>query len=87
MYRILLVSVLLIVLYLLLRQILRTVKQSTIDDRGTSVDQDQMVLDPMCQTFVPRRIALIRTIGGKTHYFCSKECMAAFENRGLDSST
>lgn len=81
MYRLLLVSVLLVILYFLLRQIFRGMRRPTIDDRGMSVDQDQMVLDPACQTFIPRRTALIKTIGGQTHYFCSNECMTTFENR------
>lgn len=84
MYRLLLVSVLLVILYFLLRQIFRGIRRSTIDDRGTSVDPDQMVLDPTCQTFIPRRTALTKTIGGQTHYFCSSECMTTFENRRSD---
>ncbi|MCA1959084.1 MAG: hypothetical protein LDL14_11225 [Nitrospira sp.] len=40
-----------------------------------------MVLDPACQTFIPRRTALTKTIDGQAHYFCSSECMTSFENR------
>jgi YHS domain-containing protein len=87
MYRLLLVTALLIVLYFLLRQILRGIRQPHIDERGPSIDHDQMVLDQVCQTFVPRRTALTKEIGGQLHYFCSNACLTAFEKRQSTSPT
>lgn len=81
MYRILLVTALLVVLYFLVRQIVRRIKHPPIDDRGTSIHHDQMVLDEVCQTFVPRRTALAKEIGGRLYYFCSSTCLTAFETR------
>jgi YHS domain-containing protein len=81
MYRLLLVSALLVVLYFLLRRAVRGFKSGKVDGRGTSVDQDQMVEDPVCHTFVPRRAAVTEKIGGQTCYFCSSQCAAAFQNR------
>jgi YHS domain-containing protein len=81
MYRILLISTLLVVLYFLLRQAVRGFKSRNVDGRGTSLDQDQMVEDPVCHTFVPRRTAVIEQVGGQTYCFCSRQCAAAFHSR------
>lgn len=81
MYRLLLIIALLTVLYFLLRQVIRGFRNKDVGDRGTYVDQDQMVEDPVCHTFVPRRNAVIETVSGQTHCFCSKQCAAAFQNR------
>jgi YHS domain-containing protein len=81
MYRLLLITALLGVLYFLLRQAVRGFRNKGVGNRGTFVDQDQMVEDPVCHTFVPRRNAVIETVSGQTYCFCSKQCAAAFQNR------
>lgn len=81
MYRLLLISALLVVLYFLLRQAVRGFKNKEVGDRGTSLDQDQMVEDPVCHTFVPRRNAVIEMVSGQTYCFCSKHCADTFQNR------
>lgn len=35
---------------------------------------DELVKDPVCQTYVVRSRALMRTAGGEVAYFCSEEC-------------
>lgn len=40
--------------------------------------RDELVKDPICQTYVLRSRALTREAGGTTHYFCSRECAARF---------
>jgi YHS domain-containing protein len=81
MYRFLLISGLLVVLYFLLRQAVRSFKNKEIGDGGASVDHGQMVEDPECHTFVPRNTAVIERIDGQTYCFCSKQCAIAFQNR------
>lgn len=88
MYRLFLIILLLVVLYFLLRQMFRGVTGPTRDDRSISADsaerhkeQDQMVEDPVCHTFVPRRIAVIEQVGGQTYCFCSKECAVTFRSQ------
>ncbi|MBM4138577.1 MAG: YHS domain-containing protein [Nitrospira sp.] len=81
MYRFLLISALLVILYFLLRQAVRGFRNNAVGDRGTSLDQDQMVEDPVCHTFVPRRNAVTETVSGQTYCFCSKRCADAFKNR------
>ena len=35
---------------------------------------DEMVIDPQCHVYIPKREAITAKIEGKTVYFCSKEC-------------
>jgi YHS domain-containing protein len=81
MYRLLLISGLLVVLYFLLRRVVRGFKNKEISAGGASVDHGQMVEDPECHTFVPRSTAVIEKIDGQTYCFCSKQCAVAFQNR------
>lgn len=81
MYRLILILALLVVLYFLLRQAVRGFKNRNLDGRGMSLDQDQMIEDPVCHTFVPRRIAVVERIGGQTYCFCSRQCAVTFQNR------
>lgn len=78
MYRFLLILGLLVIFYFLLRRAIREFKQRHLDQEGRSIDQDQMVQDPVCHTFVPRKIAFVERIGGQTYCFCSRQCAAAF---------
>jgi YHS domain-containing protein len=86
MYRLILVTLLLTVLYFLLRQMFRGFKNPIKGGKGSSAvqgqeeDQDQMIEDPVCHIFVPKRIALIEMIGGREYCFCSKECAVRFRS-------
>ncbi|MBI3030053.1 MAG: YHS domain-containing protein [Candidatus Rokubacteria bacterium] len=40
--------------------------------------RDELVKDPVCQTYVLRSRAVSREAGGTTHYFCSRECAERF---------
>ena len=40
---------------------------------------DEMVQDPSCMTYIPRRDAQRKVVGGKEFFFCSKECVEKFE--------
>ena len=70
MYRLILIVLLLTVLYFLLRQMFRGFTTPIRDDREKSTaraqdeEQDQMIEDPVCHIFVPKRIAVIEMIGG-----------------------
>ncbi|MBI2357729.1 MAG: hypothetical protein HYV04_02235 [Deltaproteobacteria bacterium] len=45
-------------------------RQRNLDSRQRGKEPEPMVLDPQCQSYVPKGSALYR--GG--HYFCSEEC-------------
>lgn len=85
MYRLLLVIILLAVLYFLLRQMFRGFKNQSVEHRAESEGQDldQMVEDPVCHTFVPKRIAVTETIGGRDYSFCSKDCAVTFRSQRI----
>ncbi len=86
MYRLILVLLLLTVLYFLLRQMFRGFKNPIRDSQEKSAaraqdeEQDQMIEDPVCHIFVPKRIAVIETIGGREYCFCSQECSVKFRS-------
>lgn len=40
--------------------------------------RDELIKDPVCQTYVVRSRAVTRRVGGDTYYFCSPECAARF---------
>ena len=40
---------------------------------------DEMVQDLSCMTYIPRRGAQRKVVGGKEFFFCSKECAEKFE--------
>lgn len=40
---------------------------------------DEMVQDPSCMTYIPRRSAQRKIVAGKEFFFCSKECAEKFE--------
>lgn len=74
----------LIILAILLYILYRLVKGSFKQDRETSRDRadgviDEMVQDPYCKTYIPRRQAVRRVHGGSEIFFCSEECADKFE--------
>ena len=42
------------------------------------VTGDELVKDPVCQTYVVRSRAVRRTAGGQLRYFCSRDCARRF---------
>ncbi len=42
---------------------------------------EDMVQDPQCGTYLPRSEALEKTVRGTRHFFCSKECRDAYQNK------
>lgn len=81
MYRLLLIVGLLILLFFLVRRTVREFKSRHLGRRGLSVDQGQMVQDPVCLTFVPKQIAVEERVGGQTYWFCSSQCAADFHKQ------
>jgi uncharacterized protein len=42
---------------------------------------DELVQDPECEIYVPKRSSVKRMIGGRVYNFCSDECAKRFEER------
>jgi YHS domain-containing protein len=88
MYRLFLIIFLLIILYFLLRQMFCGLRSPDRDIRGKSAEGadrqeelDEMIEDPVCHTFVPKRIAVIEQMGGREYWFCSKDCAVTFRSQ------
>ena len=43
--------------------------------------RDELVKDPVCGTYIPRRKAIARGAGAATRYFCSAACADRFASR------
>jgi YHS domain-containing protein len=43
--------------------------------------RDDLVKDPICETYIPRRKAITRGSGPATRYFCSAACADKFAAR------
>ncbi len=81
MLRLVLVVGLLIVLYFLLRNVVRDwFRQGrAAPPQG---DGHDMVQDPVCRMYVPRRTAIEMRQGTQTYYFCSQDCAKTFREGG-----
>jgi YHS domain-containing protein len=80
MYRIILISSLLVVFYFLLRRTLREFKGQGEPNR-LAPGKNQMVQDPVCRVYIPRGAAVTEDIGGQTYYFCSRSCAHKFQEQ------
>jgi YHS domain-containing protein len=86
MVRVLALAALMVVLVVVLRAV---VAAFVAGMRGGGVGRDgarrralrdDLVKDPVCDTYVPRRSATTRMAGSVTHYFCSSDCARKFES-------
>lgn len=41
--------------------------------------RNELVKDPVCETYIPRQGALTRSAGSTTYYFCSTACAEKFK--------
>jgi uncharacterized protein len=75
--------ILLVLLLLLLYTILRYLIKGVLVYRkilGRESGPEELVQDPYCQTYIPRRTAIRKRVEGRDYYFCNKECL---KKRGL----
>lgn len=78
MIRILIYALIAYLIYRLVKGVF-TPKKEIQSTRSSGVI-DEMVQDPFCKTYVPRRESVKRVIGGQEHFFCSKECADKFHS-------
>jgi len=55
----------------------RTRRMTQPPNRGPAVRE--MVQDPVCKIYVPKRDALTLTRDGATYYFCCADCLKKFD--------
>lgn len=75
--RLLIFALLAYLLYRLLRGVLAPSLKARKSESAGAIDE--MVKDPICQTYIPMRDSQRRVIEGKEYFFCSKECAEKFE--------
>ena len=81
MVRLFLLVFLLVFLLLLLFTVLRSLMKGLLGQRNkqnTGLEAEELVQDPCCQTYIPKRTALRKKVGGREYYFCNKECVTKF---------
>lgn len=79
MIRLLLLALLFYLGYSLFRFFLRALPgRRESPPAAKSSRGEEMVQDPHCGTYLPRGDALVKTVRGERHYFCSKACRDAF---------
>lgn len=83
MLRFVALAVLAVLIYFLIRAaiagFLAGVRGSGRPGGAPRVLRNELVKDPVCETYVPRRTAVARTAGTATYYFCSPACAAKFK--------
>jgi uncharacterized protein len=90
MIRYIITLLLIYLMYRLVRSILFPRQKSTrFPQQGPSANQaiDEMVKDPVCGVYVPKRDALRVSSGGETLYFCSPKCRERYLEAKKDSAS
>jgi len=76
--------ILLVLFLLLLYTVLRYLIKGVLVYRkvlGRESGPEELVQDPYCQTYIPRRTAIRKKIAGRMHYFCNQECLKNYLRR------
>jgi YHS domain-containing protein len=74
--------IIIIVLFLVYRLIRRALRLKTPARKAPDQIQDEMVQDPVCQTYVPKRMALTVNRPEGLLYFCSAACRDKYLTEG-----
>ncbi len=77
MIRLLFFIFLIIVSVYIIRYLLKNSLSGIRSERGDP-ELEELVQDPFCQTYIPKRSALKKRIGGRDYYFCNSECLKKF---------
>ena len=80
--RLLILIFLAFVLYRLVRRYIGSVK--TTEPAGEGGPVDEMVQDPSCMTYIPKRTAYRRIVAGREYFFCGQECADRFEKKSSE---
>ena len=73
--------ILLVLLLLFLYAILRYLMNGIFKQRGKldrQPEPEELVQDPYCQTYIQKRTAVRKRVGGRDYYFCDRECLRKF---------
>ena len=73
MFRFFLVILFLLILYYVVRFLIRDILSTR-----QKPEHEELVEDPSCKIYVPKSSALKKKIRGRQYYFCSRECLKKF---------
>ncbi len=68
------------VAYRVLKAVIAPKDRISRSESGGAIDE--MVQDPQCKMYIPRRQAIEKTMDGKSYHFCSDECATKFLEQG-----
>ncbi len=77
MSRFLTILFLILIIYYLLRFIIRPFFSSE-GTRDKNKGPEELIQDPYCLTYTPKRSALKKKVRGEVLYFCSKKCLKSY---------
>jgi YHS domain-containing protein len=77
MARYILFALLLLLLYAILRRLINGI---FIQGKklNRQLEPEELVQDPYCQTYIQKRTAVRKRVGGRDYYFCDNECLRKF---------
>jgi len=64
------------VAYRVLKAVIRPKDRIYRSENGGVIDE--MVQDPQCKMYIPRREAIEKAVDGRTYHFCSDACATKF---------
>jgi len=74
MLRLLLFVISTVILYAILRLLMND-RPSLRKRVNRDVEPEELVQDPHCQTYIPKRLAIRKKVAGKEYYFCNQDCL------------
>jgi YHS domain-containing protein len=83
MVRLILLIFFLLILYYVFHFLIKDIPslRKTMDRKS---EPEELVQDPYCQTYIPKRSALKKRVAGRDYYFCNRDCLKRYLKR--DSS-
>jgi uncharacterized protein len=76
--------ILLLILLLIFSYVLRLLIKDMLSLRkkvNRSSEPEELVQDPYCQTYIPKRSAVRKKMAGRLYYFCSQECLKNYAKK------
>ncbi len=81
MARLILFIILFLILYAILRILIKDMPARK-KKLYKEAEPEELVQDPYCQTYIPKRSAIRKRLSGKNYYFCRQECLEKFIQNG-----
>lgn len=79
MPRLILFVILLLLLYTILHYFIKGMPARR-KKLNRKFEPEELVQDPYCQTYIPKKSAVKKKIAGRLLYFCNQECMENYIN-------